>query len=146
MTRRVKLTRSCPRWTRTFLLQQVLTCGLTSARTDILSRYGKFCRGLKTSVCPEVRVLFNLVSRDLQNVTAKNIKLVQDSALLDPREFGTRRLKEELHRNEAGDVPEQDMWKVAYLSSLLRQLLEAELNVQDDKTTSIQRLIISLVI
>ena len=58
----VKLTWSCPRWTRTFLLQQVLACGMSSAKTDILGRYGKFCRGLRTSVCQEVRVMFNLVA------------------------------------------------------------------------------------
>ena len=41
----VKLAWSCPRWTRTFLLQQVLASGMTSARTDILGRYGKFFKG-----------------------------------------------------------------------------------------------------
>ena len=60
-----KLSWSCPRWTRTFLLQQVLACGMTSARTDVLGRYGKFAMGLRTSVCQEVRVLFNFVARDL---------------------------------------------------------------------------------
>ena len=61
----VKLSWSCPRWTRTFLLQQVLACGMTSAKTDVLGRYGKFAMGLRTSVCQEVRVLFNYVARDL---------------------------------------------------------------------------------
>lgn len=61
----VKLTWSCPRWTRTFLLQQALACSMRSARTYILGRYGKFCLGLRTSVCQKVRVLFNFVSRDM---------------------------------------------------------------------------------
>jgi hypothetical protein len=80
----VKLSWSCPRWTRTFLLQQVLACGMTSAKTDVLGRYGKFAMGLRTSVCQEVRVLFNYVARDLQSTTAKNIKLVRDVSGLDP--------------------------------------------------------------
>ena len=71
----VKLAWSCPRWTKTFLLQQVLACDMTSARTDVLGRYAKFSMGLRTSVCQEVRVLFNYISRDLQSITSKNIKL-----------------------------------------------------------------------
>jgi hypothetical protein len=86
----VKLTWSCPRWTRTFLLQQVLACSMRSARTDILGRYGKFCLGLRTSVCQKVRVLFNFVSRDLQCTTAKNLKVVRDLAGLDPWTTGPR--------------------------------------------------------
>ena len=61
----VKLTWGCPRWTRTFLLQQVLSKGTFTAHTDILGRYVKFFRGLRTSISKEVRVLSNLVSRDL---------------------------------------------------------------------------------
>ena len=36
----VKLAWDCPRQTRTFLVQQVLSCGISSARTDILARFG----------------------------------------------------------------------------------------------------------
>ena len=35
----IKLSWSCPRWTRTFLLQQVLACSDTSAKTGIIGRY-----------------------------------------------------------------------------------------------------------
>ena len=73
----VKLALGCPRWTRIFLLQEVLTCGDTSARTDILSRYGKFVKGLKSSASEEVRILFNLVSRDLQSTTGRNLKFLE---------------------------------------------------------------------
>ena len=70
----MKLAWSCPRWTRTFLLQEVLTGAYTSARTDILGRYGKFVKGLKSSVSQEVRILFNLVSRDLQSTTRRRLR------------------------------------------------------------------------
>ena len=49
----VKLTWDCPRETKTFLLQNVLCCNLTSARTDILGRYTKFFFSLKTSASYE---------------------------------------------------------------------------------------------
>ena len=142
----VKLAWSCPRWTRTFLLQQVLSCGMTSARTDILARYGKFSMGLRTSVCQEVRVLFNLVARDLQTTTARNIKLVRESSGLDPWAAGPRKLKETLHINESVAIPPQNTWKIEYTRSLLRQLQKAKYSVQDDRVKYIQGLIDSLVL
>ena len=142
----VKLTWSCPRWTRTFLLQKVLTCGLSSAKTDILGRYGKFCRGLRTSVCQEVRVLFNLVSRDLQCTTAKNLKLVRDSSGLDAWTALPRELKQAIQEKQLVDIPPQDAWKIEYLKSLLSQLQVAKQLVQEDRIKYIQGLIDSLVL
>ena len=142
----IKLAWSCPRWTKTFLLQQVLASDVTSAKTDILGRYGKFSRGLRTSVCQEVRVLFNLVSRDLRCTTAKNLKLVRDRSGLDPWTAAPDKLKEALHQNQLTDTPQQDGWKVDYLRSLLRQLQEAKKLVEEDKRKYIQGLIDSLVL
>ena len=141
----VKLTWSCPRWTRTFLLQKVLACGMTSARTDIIGRYGKFCKGLKTSICQEVRVLFNLVSTDLQCTTAKNMKLFRETAGLDLWTAWPRQLKEALHERNMVDIPNQEEWKIRYLTSLLGQLQVAKQHVQEDKIKYIQGLIDSLV-
>ena len=141
----IKLTWSCPRWTRTFLLQQVLACGDTSARTDILSRYGKFFRGLRTSVSQEVRVLSNYVARDLQTTTAKNIKFVEAESATDLWTAGPGKLKQALHSNQVVDIPRQGEWMVIYLGSLLRQLKEAKYHVQEKRVTKIQDLIDSLV-
>ena len=141
----VKLAWSCPRWTRTFLLQQVLACGIPSAKTDILRRYGKFCRGLRASVCQEVRVMFNLVSRDLQCTTAKNIKFVESSAEVELWTAGSGKLKEELQKNHLVDIPTQDAWRVPYLGTLLMQLQQAKHLAQEDKVKDIQDLIDSLV-
>ena len=102
--------------------------------------------GLRSSVCQEVRVLFNLVARDLQSTTAKNIKLVRDSSGLDPWTAGPGKLKETLHTNESVAIPPQDSWKIEYTRSLLRQLQEAKHSVQDDKVKYIQGLIDSLVL
>ena len=54
----VKLTWECPRETKTFLLQNVLSTDMTTARTDILGRYSKF------------------ISRDLRSTTGENLKTV----------------------------------------------------------------------
>ena len=69
----IKLTWDCPRETRNYLVQQVLSCGMTSARIDIMSRYAKFFKGLRTSTSMEVSTLANLVGRDVQTTTGKNI-------------------------------------------------------------------------
>ena len=69
----VKLIWQCPRHTKTFLMQQVLSGSHTSARTDVLARYGKFVHSLLSSASFEVRVIVRLVAWDLQTVTARNI-------------------------------------------------------------------------
>ena len=69
----VKLAWDCPRDTRTYLAQQVLSCGLDSARTDILVRYAKFFKSLRTSPGREVSVLANIVSRDIQTTTGSSM-------------------------------------------------------------------------
>ena len=141
----VKLTWSCPRWTRTYLLQQVLSCGEISARTEILSRYSKFCKGLRASVSPEVRVLFNLAARDLQSTTGKNIRFVQDQSRTDLWTVSPVTLKQELHSASLVVVPTQEEWKLKYLGTLITQLVEAKVHVQEERMQVLQDLIDSLV-
>ena len=45
----VKMTWGYPQWTRTYMMQQLLSGGFTSARVDILCRYVKFFPSLRTS-------------------------------------------------------------------------------------------------
>ena len=65
----IKLAWDCPRETRTYLVQQVLSPGLDSARTDILVRYARFFQSLRKSTSKEVAMLANLVSRDMRTTT-----------------------------------------------------------------------------
>ena len=141
----VKLTWSCPRWTKTFILQQVLSPNMLSARTDILARYGKFSRGLRSSISQEIRVLFNFVVRDIRSTTSRNINLVKNKSGLDPISTGNWTLKEALHKAELVEIPGQDMWKIDYTKSLLSQLQMAKYLVQDDRVSELQILIDSLV-
>ena len=90
-----------PRGTRTYLAQQVLAPGLSSARADILARYGGFFRGLRKSPSPEVAVMANLAGRDLRTTTGRNLMYLQESTGLDPWVFGSTRLKSEVVKNEA---------------------------------------------
>ena len=142
----VKLTWGCPRATRTFLLQKVLSCGMSSARTDIMSRYAKFFRGLRNSVSMEVRVLSNLVSRDLQSTTAKNLRLLNHESSQDPWEGSPLKIREGLMNSETVEVHQQDQWRIPYLLSLLKQYQEARYMVLDKEMDNLQGLIDSLAI
>ena len=142
----IRLAWSCPRQTRTFLVQQVLSCGFTSARTDILTRYGRFFRGLRSSASWEVTVLANLVSRDLQTTTGKNLRTVKEASGLDPWVASPSMLKKAVIDSETVEVASTDVWRLEYLCSLLRQVEEAKLHTDDEKVKELQELIDSLVI
>ena len=110
----MKLTWEVPRATRTYLVQQVLGAGLTSAKTDILA-------SLRKSPSHEVAVLAGLTARDLRSTTGKNIKLVHELSGLDPWEYGSARIKDELAKAEEVEVPAVDQWRISYLQKLLEQ-------------------------
>ena len=61
----VKLAWNVPRGTRSYLVQQVLDAGITSAKVDILARYGGFFQGLRKSPSYEVTVMAGLAGRDV---------------------------------------------------------------------------------
>ena len=127
-------------------MQQLLCCGFTSARVDILSRFVKFFHGLRSSASHEVQVLSRLLARDRQSVTGKNLLLVQELSGINPWTATPGRLKAALQAEEVVDVPALDMWRLSYLSSLLRQRGEAHYLALEDDEQRITDLINSLVI
>ena len=142
----VRLAWSVPRATRTYLAQQVLSAGLTSARVDILARYGNFFHGLRQSPCYEVACMANIASRDLRSITGSNLRLVQDSSGLDPWLSTSSQLKKMLHQKEQVMVPMQDKWRVQYLGTLLAQRQELAYMGEDEEEKQVAELIESLCI
>ena len=92
-----------------------------------------------------MRALYNLVSRDLQTTTAKNLKLVARQSGDDVWEVSPAKLKNDLLKNLTVEIPQQEEWKIRYQGSLLRQRMEAKTNVQEDRLRRLQELIDSLV-
>ena len=90
----VRLTWGVPRATRSYLVQQVLGSGLTSARVDILARFAGFFQSLRKSPSYEVAVMAGLAGRDIRTTTGKNLKLVEELTGLDPWVFGSGRVKQ----------------------------------------------------
>ena len=134
----VKLAWNVPRGTRSYLVQQVLDAGITSAKVDILARYGGFFQGLRKSPSYEVTVMAGLAGRDVRTTTGGNLRLLRELSGLDPWVFGSSRLKEELVKSETREVPALDQWRVPYLSSLLerRQVLHYQGDIDREKELS----------
>jgi hypothetical protein len=141
----VKLAWGCPQWTRTYMMQQLLCCGHTSARVDILCRYANFFHSLRKSACYEVQVLSRLLARDIQSVTGKNLQYIYDASGLSPWTASYGRLRDALVAGEVVEVPLQDRWRLPYLSSLLSQRREAHNLALEEEENRLTKLIDSLV-
>ena len=141
----VQMAWGCPIWTRTWMMQQLLCCGHTSARVDILSRYANFFHSLRRSACHEVQVLSRFLARDVQSVTGKNLQYIQEATGLSPWTTSKRRLRDALVAGELADVPPQDRWRLPYLNSLLSQRREAINLALEEEDKRLSKLIDSLV-
>ena len=143
-TTAIKLSWDCPRATRTYLVQQVLACGSTSARTEIMARYCKFFQGLRSSPCREVAILANLLGRDIRSNTGNNIRLIKEYSGGNPWADSTASLRARLLEAEVVDIPDSDLWRVKYLGVLLGQRQEWHYMGQVEEEKAVQKLVDSL--
>ena len=126
-------------------MQQVLSCGFTSARVDILCRFAKFFQGLLKSTSKEVQILSRFLARDVQSVTGKNLQLLLELTGLNPWTASQAKLRDVLAAEEAVEVAAQDTWRVPYLCSLLGQRGEAKSQGLEELVEVLTDLINSLV-
>ena len=118
----MKLAWEVPRATRRYLAQQVLSCGLSSVRVDILSKFVGFFQSLRDSPCPEVSFLASLVGRDIRSITGKNLRLVARESSLNPWVVTPSTIKKVFKEKEENIlVPPDDHWRLSYLDLLLEQ-------------------------
>ena len=85
------------------------------------------------------------IARDDQSTTGRNLRLVQDTAHLDPWTTSTTKLRRALISSEKVEVPLMDRWKLPYLKSLLSQRREASRQALEEEVTRLEELIESLV-
>ena len=124
----VKLVWDVPRSTHTYLVDNLLATNHTSIKKLILSRYVKFHKNLLKSKSDEVRILANIVSRDIRSVTGKNLDMIERESGQDPWKTNSFMVKENLSDRE---VPEQDMWRLPLLCQYLNQRREMETAQED---------------
>ena len=139
----VKLAWQVPRATRSYLVDQLLSCDLTSVRVDILARYAKFARGLLTSPSMEVAIMAGVAKRDIRTVTGANLSLIRVETGLDPLHDFMSKLKAELAVKKASP-PDLDRWRVEYLGKLLAERGEAFYRADDPAVLRLSSLIDSL--
>ena len=137
----VKLAWQVPRATRTFFVDNLLSCGLSTARMDILARYSKFMQSLRASPSMEVAVMFGVASRDVRTTTGSNLRLLRMETGLDIASASPRRVKAELVKKLAV-VPDIDKWRLPYLARLLED--RGELHYNGGETDHLTSLIDSL--
>ena len=143
-TTALKLAWGCPRGTRTYLVENILSCGAINAKTDILSRYAKFFKGLRESPSTEVSILCNLVSRDLRSTTGKNINFVNTVSRGNVWHDSMSKIKSGLKDFGFASVPEKEVWRVPYLETLLQQRQEWHYRGEIEEEEAVQSLIESL--
>ena len=137
----VKLTWGCPRSTHRYFVQSVLAPGFISIRTKLISRYVNFFRSLLKSSSKEVRLVASLAAQDKFSTTGKNLAKILQETGLNPWEASPTEVRQALIAQEAV-VPKQVIWRVPYLSKLLAERNEMEVNSLD--TGQISQLIDSL--
>ena len=123
----VKLAYRVPRSIYTYLVEGYLAKDFLSLRNQILSRYPSFFSNLLNSPSGEVRLLANIVGRDCQSNTYKNLRYIQQLSGLDPWVFSSYRIKSAL---PVKMVPESEMWRINFLTKLIQ--------IRDDKYTCVE--------
>ena len=143
-TTAIKLAWDCPRGTRTYLVQQVLACGGSSARVDIMARYSKFFQGLRKSPCREVSILANLIARDRRSVTGRNVNLVMENSGSNVWSDNPAKIRAGLLKADTVEIANEDKWRVKYLGTLLQQRQEWHYQGAVDEEEQLQTLVDSL--
>ena len=121
-----------------------MSCGIPSARSQILARYCRFFRGLVTSPSSEVACLANLLARDVRSSTGRNINTISNLTGKDPRLENPPAIKVALEEAELVEIQNLDKWRVRYLGVLLEQRMQLHYLGADDKKLELQHLIDSL--
>ena len=111
----------------------------------VLTRYVKFFKELRHSASHEIQVLSRYLDRDLQSVTGRNLRLIQDLTQLDPWTSSCFKVKQALISEEMVEVPISDQSRLQYLCSLLVQRRDAKHAAMESDEQRLEELIFSLV-
>ena len=142
----IKLTWDCPRATRSYLVQQVLACGNTSAKTEIMARFCKFFQGLRSSPSREVATLANLLARDIRSSTGRNVRTISELTGKSPWSDTAASMRIKLAEAEAVVVADMDKWRIGYLGVLLEQRQQWHYMGEEEQEKEVQTLLESLCI
>ena len=80
----MKLVWDVPKSTHTYLVDNFFATNHLSVKNQLLSRYVNFFRSLLKCNSKEIKVLANIVSRDVRSVTGKNLNFIERDSGLYP--------------------------------------------------------------
>ena len=138
----LKLIWECPRATRGYLVQEVLSCGQDKISTRLLMKFKKFHASLLTSPSKEARMMVRIAQGDIRTNTGSNIRLIQEKT--GNRDMSSKELRDLLRKKDTIEVPKQDFWRPRYLKKLLVERRDKYLRANSQE--ELQSLIDSLCI
>ena len=130
----VKLTYEVPRSTHTYIVENFLADGFLPVKTELFTRFVKFYKSLKSSVSKEVRFLLNVIHKDLQSNTGKNLHLIQTESGFNPTVVPPTLIRSNPLR---AAVPVTDVWRIPVLQGWLKQRSDMKVNLQDTEHISL---------
>ena len=128
-----------PRACHTYFVHDLLPVDFMPVKYQIISRYVTFFRNLCGSTSKEIRVTANIVGRDVQTCTGRNLAMIQRETNHNPWDVPPAVI---LNAFQPVQPPDADVWRLSYLKKLLQERKQIQNKLED--TTQIQELINSL--
>ena len=131
---------------RNSFVKPTLTSDFISPEISLMTKFHKFYHSLLNSPLREVQVILRFSSHDKKSTIGSNLDVLKRETSLDPREFGTKRIKEELILYHSVYAANIDVWRIKYLDKLLSARTSAYYLGDTDNYDDLNNLIHSLVI
>jgi hypothetical protein len=80
----VKVAWDVPRATHTYLVDNLLSCGISNVKQQLVSRYVNFFKNLLKSDSREGKVVASIVARCARSPTGRNLMNIQVETGMDP--------------------------------------------------------------
>ena len=122
-----------PRNSYTYLVEGFFAAEHSTLRNQVLSRYTRFFQNLLRSPSKEDRLLANIVARDPQSTTFKNVKYIGKLALKSPWDYSALVIGKELPVQQ---VPDNQRWRIGFITKLMEMRKEKYLSVEDSARVS----------
>ena len=128
----VKLCWDLPESTHTLFVDHLLCEGFSSMRVNVLSRYVKFFQGLLSHSSKEVSLVANLVGRDIESFTGRNLRCIQEDTELNP--WVATSLQVQSKYKSKVTLDQRDSWRDYLLKNYLdrRQFLRKQLKPTEE--------------
>ena len=102
-------------------------------RNQVLSRYPGFVQNLLHSPSKEVRLLANIVARNPQSNTFKNIKYIEHLTDKSPWDYSGLVIRKKLPVQQ---IPDGEKWRVGLITKMLDKRGQRHLCVEDNTRIS----------